>query len=511
MANEDLNKINRLEEIQRKLYSRTDPVHRKKDKKMDSISYGVPTGWGEEDSTGSSRSDLGTSRGPTSSRPGVGSEKMTEDGPFRHPMNKARPRSSIFKKFFYFSLLVLAGALVFSFFKIYKGGNVVSPENIDIIISANPFIQSGEEFDTEVSILNRNTSQIEVNSLALEYQKGFISSETPSQSPPYEGGEGVERKKFNIENVASGGTSLGNAKITLFGEQGSKRELKATLEYRIAGSSATFVKVQTFEVTFSSSPLIFTIDAPSSVNPNQDVTLSIKIASNTNTISKDMLVKAVYPIGFQFKESTPMPFVSDNVWFLGDLNPSAEKSIIIKGSMLGETGETKIINVLVGEKDKSSETGISTLYGSLTKTFLLEAPSLLVNLLVGGRDQAEYAFQSQKTVNASLSWANNQPGRLNDMEVRVKITGNALNKNSIKVKNGFYDIANDVLVWDKETIPAFASVEPGTQGILEFEFSSTSTQFPSLVVSPQIELLASISANRPNESNFFESIANSDT
>ncbi len=467
---EDNNKLHGLEDVQQKLYSRTGVIRKKKEKPLSKVSYGMPTAW-------------------------AGAEDIMA-------MRKKR-RMSPFKNFFILSLIIFLGAASFSAYKFYGGRNFFSAQNLDILITGNAFIQSGEDLNLEVSINNKNTIPVTVSNLYIEYTKGG-STEEESGTPT------LERKKIEMESVAAGGITVGQVRLALYGDQGTKRTIRAVLEYRTADVSATFIKDGTFEVTFASSPLTISVDSPTSVNPNFDTTLVVKISSNAATILPNLLVKVLYPIGFEFKQGTPAPFMGDNIWSLGDLAPGGQKKITLEGAVFGESGDKKFFHILTGEQDKGSQSEISTLYSSYTHQINLAAASLLAILSINGVDQVAYAATSQKTVTATVAWSNNAAGRINDFEIRTKITGNALNKNSIKPKSGFYSIVDEAIIWNKESIPSFASVAPGESGTVSFDFASTSTQFPDLLQSPQILLVSSIGGSLLSAGNVLEPVSSVD-
>lgn len=58
--------------------------------------------------------------------------------------------------------------------------------------------------------------------------------------------------------------------VTLFGEQGSVRDITFTLEYRVTNSNAVFVKEYAYQVTIATSPVDVIVTAPSTVVSNKN-------------------------------------------------------------------------------------------------------------------------------------------------------------------------------------------------------------------------------------------------
>ena len=109
------------------------------------------------------------------------------------------------------------------------------------------------------------------------------------------------------------------------------RPIKISLEYRVEGSNAIFVKEKLYEVNINSTPINLTVDAPEVISPNQDITLNVKTTLNATKPASNILVKFDYPVGFQFSSATPVPTLGNNVWSLGDLSPGAERDVSITG------------------------------------------------------------------------------------------------------------------------------------------------------------------------------------
>ena len=57
------------------------------------------------------------------------------------------------------------------------------------------------------------------------------------------------------------------------------------------------------------------------------------------------------------------------------------------------------------------------------------------------------------------------------MEIRAKISGNAVNRKTVSAKQGFYDSSQDIIIWDKNSQSKFAVINPGDSGEVSFSFS----------------------------------------
>ena len=413
-------------------------------------------------------------------------------------------KTSMFKKFFIYSIIFFVLAVAYASYMFFGGGNTVSNNNIDIAILGNTFTAGGEELPLQIEITNKNNAALELADLLIEYPKsssGDLTGET-------------ERLRESLGTIPSGGIKNDNIKVTLFGEQGSVRPIKISLEYRVAGSNAIFVKERPYEVTISSAPINLSVDAPSEVSPNQDVVLKIKSTLNATKTASKILIRVDYPVGFQFQSATPLPSYGNNVWSLGDLSPGAEREISVVGKMVDVLdGEEKTFHIFSGSQNDSDKSVIGIVFNSLGHTVLIKKPFIEAKLNINGVYQREYAVDSGTTVSGNINWINNLDTKVNDLEIRAKIYGNAINRKTITAQQGYYNSSIDTIVWDANSQSEFKEVNPGAFGYVSFSMSPLSlfSAQGGMLSEPTINIDISISAKQPLEGNEIQKLDNSES
>ena len=413
-------------------------------------------------------------------------------------------KTSMFKKFFIYSIIFFVLASAYAAYMFLAGGNTVSNNNIDITVLGNTFTAGGEELPLQIEITNKNNSALELADLLVEYPKsssGDLTGET-------------ERLRQSLGSIPSGGIKNENIKVVLFGEQGSIRPIKISLEYRVEGSNAIFVKEKPYEVSISSAPIDLSINAPTEISPNQDVVLNVKSILNTTKVASKILIRVDYPVGFQFQSSTPAPTFGNNVWNLGDLSPGAERDIVINGRMIDVfDGEEKTFHVFSGSQSDSDKAIIGIVFNSLGHTVLIKKPFIEAKLVINGVYQREYAADSNTTIFGNINWVNNLDTKISDLEIRAKISGNALNRKTIASQQGYYNSSIDTIIWDKNSQDKFAEVNPGDAGSVVFSLSPLSLFSASygMLSDPTIDIDVSISAKQPLEGNEIKKLDNSES
>lgn len=469
---------NSLNELEKHLYTRDDPVINKKSSGvLHKKDYVVSDTWSADAEPSPEKSNISKISSLTESM-----------------------KPSFFRQIFIYSLIILAGSLIFAGYKLFGGPSTVSNDNIDIVVLGNSFAEGGEELSLQIEITNRNSVPLELADILVEYPKGGAT---------VSGSDIVRLPRINVGTIDSGRTHSENIKVVLFGEQGSIKDVKISLEYRIQGSSAIFVKDMNFPVTISSAPVTLSIEAPTETASNQDISLVLKISSSAEKSAENMLLRIEYPSGFRFSDATPEAASLDNVWELGDISSGMEKTVTIKGSLSGQDGEERAFRVYVGEASVDNLTSLGVTYTSLSHVILIKKPFLETELFINGSSAEDVVVSSGKEIEFEINWKNNLPTRVTDLEMTAKITGNAYNENSLTIGSGFYDSLNNEIIWDKSNTNGFMAVEPGDSGTVSFNLSPVPLYSGNtLLESPSVIVEISIKGKQPSLGGLVSEVTN---
>ncbi len=394
-------------------------------------------------------------------------------------------KTSVFKKFFIFSIVFFTLTLIYGVYTFFAGGHTVSNDNIEISVLGNNFTAGGEELPLVIGVTNKNTAPLELVDLVVEYPKGG-SVDSASD---------VERLRVSLGTIDSGEVHNENMKVVLFGEQGSTRSIKISIEYRVSGSNAIFVKEKLFEVNISSTPINLSVDAPLTVTPNQDIVLNIKETLNATEGTKGVLLAVDYPVGFSFIKAVPAPSYGNNVWSLGDLAPGVEHSVVISGKMIDVfDGEEKTFNISTGSQSDKDKSLIGVVFNSIKNTIMIKKPFVEANLFINGVSQREYAIDTKTSAAIEIRYLNNLETKINDLQIEAKISGNAFDRKTIKAQRGFYDSSTDIITWNQNSEDKLKEVNPGESGAVSFSllplplFSAESEIISDPVINIEIDI-----------------------
>lgn len=383
--------------------------------------------------------------------------------------------------------LAAFGTAAYTFF---GGGNFVSAENVDILVEGPARIAGGDPVTLSVSVLNKNATAIELVDLIIDFPEGTKDPADPSQD--------LTRTRLSLGDIEAQGIAQRTVSALMFGEEGAGREIKFTAEYRTAGSNAIFFKEKVYKSSISSSPVLVSIDAPQKVIGGSVNEFSVTVTSNSPAPVRDLLLSLDYPFGVTVASAAPAAAYGDNVWRLGDLAPGAKKVVKVSLSVTGQDGEERAVRASVGIQSKVTPREIGTTIITQDHVFALERPFLGLDLALNG-ERADLATLAGQNVRAEILWTNNSGVEITGARIEAKLSGNVLDKGSVRVdNNGYYDSAANTIVWDSARA-GLGTIPPGESGRVSFSLVPRSDIAGGSVSNPSIQITVSGSGSRTDE------------
>jgi|CXWK01.1.fsa_nt_gi hypothetical protein len=373
-------------------------------------------------------------------------------------------KGSFATKIFLASVLFFVVAAGIAAYIILGGFNVISSKNVDVSIQGLVAVEAGETTSFDIIVKNNNNVAIESGTMYVEYPDGTRQATDVTQD--------LVRDQFVLEPISAGNMFTATVRPVFFGEKDSVKQIKVMLDYKARGSNASFSKEKTFDITIKSSPVVMTVDVPQEVNAGQDITLTLDVASNSNTLIRDLMVRAEYPFGFTFVSATPEPLFDTNVWRIGDLNPSGKHTIKIRGRMDGQNEEERTFRFSTGTKSPTDDKQLAVTYITEQASLAIKKPFISLTLDLGNKSQNKTIVAGER-VSGTLFWSNNLPVAINDAVIQVKLSGKALDRSLVSGGfGGYFRSADNTINWDKNSVPQLASIEPGENGQVNFGFAA---------------------------------------
>jgi len=384
---------------------------------------------------------------------------------------------------------------------LFLSGSDVSPSNVSIVVQGPATIGGGDELSLQITITNRNAVPIELADLVIEFPSGTRSVSDVSIE--------LSRIRLSLGTISPGGRVQKTVRAVLFGEEQSKKDIAIAVEYRVEGSNAIFFADQTYQLTLSSSPLNLSIQSLKEVISGQDVEFIVTITSNSSNVINDVLLVVEYPFGFEFVEALPAPTFTESVWELGDIEPEGERTITIRGTMVGEDGEERVLRFSSGIQSTKDEKKLAIAFITTLESITIKKPFISVVLALDGNTASEHIAASGRKIRGDITWINNLPIKVTDTVLEVQLKGDALDKRSVSADRGFYRSIDNTLIWSKETHPPLADINPGESGRITFSFASFGLSSGALLRNPEIFLEVNIKGKRISDRDVPEEIESS--
>lgn len=394
--------------------------------------------------------------------------------------------TSFFQKVFLGVLGFFILTAVVVAFSYYSGRKNVSGDLISMEIIGQPLVDGGENLQLQVRVQNFNEKALELPDLVLSYPKDSR-----------EGGERVFLRR-SLEDIDYNDRVDEEFNIILFGQEGDIRNLEATLEYRIDGSNAIFVKKVEHEVIIRSTPVVLSINAPDEMVRGQVFEMEIDIASNSNTIVSNNLLTVDYPSGFELLSTNPEPDAFDHIWSVPSLGDDT-MTFVIQGRLSAFEGQGQTFGINFGRRSNTRQNEIETLLNATTHTVEIQRPFILTDLVVNNSEDQLLPIRGGSEVEGEITIMNTLSDALQDVSVTLNVGGNLYNPTGVRAQGGFFDSNTKTLRWDKTTLSDLGLLQPGQERILTFTLPTAElTGRAGSVTNPELTMSVDVSAVEVN-------------
>ncbi len=467
-----------IDELKKSLYSRTAPDVRTR-RKLQS-----ETGQGSELKTEWDRLPV------LESKPGFDLNEQYQE---HHKM-------SFFTKLFIVSAIFCLAALGFGAYLFLNGSNIISGDNISIQISGPVSVAGGTPVSFDIVATNKNNIELQLADLTVSFPAGSIDSADPGQP--------LKTYHKFIGNMTAGQSVKDTVSAIIYGEENLQKQIVVSMTYNVKGSTAVFTKSKSYDILLGSAPVSLAVSTYKEIASGQEFDLKVSLKSNSQQILKNVLLKGDFPFGYKFISSSA-PSVGDNAtWSIGDLPAGGQKTITIHGSLTGEDSDNRAFHFAVGTKSSDNPKVIGTQFTSIEQDIIIQKPFISLSIAVDSDQTAsDHIGQFGQSQRIIISWLNNLPVSVSNMQISVKLSGTAYDRASVTPDSGYFDSANNTITWSRQTNSEFASVSAGEGGAVTFSIvprdNGTSA---NTIVNPVVSMVASVSGNRTQETNVSQSV-----
>lgn len=391
------------------------------------------------------------------------------------------------------AIVFFVGAVGFFLYYFTVGGGSLpaSPENISIAVSGPPQVAGGAVTEMQISVNNRNKVPLDLAELVITFPPGTRSPTDFKTDEP--------TLRQPLGTIEPGGVRQGTISAVFAGQEGARENVKVELEYRVSGSNSIYVASTQYALNFTSAPLSVSVVGANESVSGQPVQLSATVTSNAAAPMKDVVMRVDYPFGFKPSSASPAP-KSGNLWELGDFNPGQQKTVVLNGSITGDSGDSRIFHFLAGTRSDESHNDVDTPLSVTDFKTSISQPFLKLALAINDSVTKSVTVSPGEKVTVSVGYQNNLDVPIQNAVIVAKLTGVDFDGSTVRSSDGFYRSADGSVFWDKTTTAGrLATLAPGDKGSVSFTFQMPSSEELSGAQNPHLDISVNAAGARNEE------------
>ncbi len=387
--------------------------------------------------------------------------------------------------------VLAAGAAAYMFF---GGGNLISPQNIDIQIISPSLIDSGKEQQFQIIITNRNSAPLDLADLVLDFADSTRDPKDPTKS--------MQHVRLSVGTIGAGQQAKLTSSAVIYGSEGSSQTIKATLDYSVANSNAVFQKESSVDYLIGSSPVSLSVAAPSEAIANEAFTMDVTVANNSTQTIDNVVVQSEYPFGYSITSATPKALAGGKFWKLGSLQPGQTQVIHINGTLDGADGDSRVFRFIVGSNADQTDTVVKVPLLTVPYTLTVHKPFISGTISINGQTGKTVSVAAGQALQGTIQWQNNLTTSVSNVQLKVTLSGPALDKSSVASASGFYQSQDSSITWSPSQDQSLGLVSPGAGGTLQFSFATLPPGSGGvLVTNPTVTVNLTVEGTRVGEDN----------
>ena len=365
--------------------------------------------------------------------------------------------------------LIVAAWVGFLFFKPFQG---FSGKGLDIVIDGPDQSVIGEEETFFVNWKNTTNEPLATAQVRVSFPPDFVqTSVDPQPTDP-------TALSWDIGTVPFGGRGTFTVKGMFTGGLGTKTAIQAVGSYRPASFNSDFEALATKAITYGSSVLDGSINAPEKIMPGDAVRFTYHVLNHGTALMKNLETRVTVPAGFVRDATTGTSALDEGIvkFPIGDLASGASTTVAVSGVFSsGHAGEVAL----------HAETGSTGLDGSFQPEQVADATStvlsgdLTLRLVANGSDQGGTIGYGD-AMHFSVGFENTAAESINDVTLKFRISPIVASGTSPIVGakadiidwNSFQDATSgtrngSTISWDKNAMGLLAQLSPQQDGTID--------------------------------------------
>lgn len=384
------------------------------------------------------------------------------------------------------TFLVIA-ALVAAFL-VFRGVRSISSDRVTITADAPVSIASGDTVSMVLTVHNGNPATLTNATILATFPDGTKAVDGTDMAPYSD----------VLGDIPAGGDVTRTVQVKLYGAESQSLTIPVKVQFKTQGSSALLQSEKDVSITVATSPITVQVQTLSQTPSGQPLMLSVLVRSNASTPIDHVALTAQYPSGFSVRSSTPTATAA-NYFDIGTLSPGDQKTIQIRGVLIGQNAEQKTFQFSAGSANRNGTDTLGDTFAQAQATITITHPFLNVGLSLNQESADTVTVIPGKVIGGQVTWQNTLADTLANASIKVGIAGNALAPGSISGGTGFYRSQDSTVIFDSTTDKGLASLASNDTGSGSFSFAIKSPQALVGVKNPTVTLTVSTTGLQSNQ------------
>ncbi|MEK7624207.1 MAG: hypothetical protein AAB404_00540 [Patescibacteria group bacterium] len=354
-------------------------------------------------------------------------------------------------RFFWLAVIVLIIVLIGSGFFIFQ---YLQSRGLTMEIIGPAEINIGVPFNLTVDFSNQSQNILRNAKLSVSLPDGAVILGAAENQKVY---------TEDLGDIGIGSLTQKPLRLVITKDENTLKRFTAYISYGASGiGQARFEERREFDLRIKEPGVSLDLTLPDQVLSGEKFDIKINYRDIAQENFSGLELQVDYPASFAFESASPKPAEASNTWELKNLSPNAEGDIVISGRLIGQgksvfNFDAKLtINVLGRRYSMNQKSGSLAIAASPLEisVFLNEQENSVVQL----GDQLIYV----------ISYQNNSGVGLADAVIKVKLTGELFDFNTLQTNANFNSVTN-TLTWNASNMPELRVLSAGDTGLATFQ------------------------------------------
>ena len=366
--------------------------------------------------------------------------------------------------------------------------NEVSSNKITVLLQGAEIVNSGDTVPLTFKVANRNPVNISTSKIRVKYPAGVYRVTDTSRQVV-----SLTNQEYELGSIAK--NEIKEQKITpiVYGTRDELKKLRYEFEYQIEGSSSVFIIENEYNLLIREPSVRIDSIKHTDIIAGKTAAFTFEVASNSDKNIETAILDVDYPVGFTFTNSSPRSINGKgDSWEIKNLKPAEKRTITIRVGVQGTDNEERAIK---GEVSVTPTNDVNKLIVTDSKSTILAIGKSFIDARIYLRGSTnDYVGSPGEQISGYIEWANNSGKELRDVSIALSLTGEGLDKSSIKASDGDYEGDFNRIIWNKITERDFVVIDANDKGRLGFSFRTLPNQIEFSGDNKTIDLSVSVGA-----------------